>query len=139
MMSHEDIRWLQRFENFEKAFLRLKEAIELEHLTELERNGLVKRFEFTVEMSWKTLKDFLEVQAFNFKPSPKEVVRLAQQAGYIDYAQALIDALDVRNALAHDYSGEKFDQAEAELRQTIYPALAKLYQFFVETKMTTGI
>lgn len=133
-MNKENARWIQRFESFEKAFLRLKEAIDREKLTELERNGLVKRFEAALEMAWKTLKDFLEAQAFSFKPSPKNVVRLAQQSGYIDCAQALIDGLELRNALAHDYSGEKFEQSEAALRQTVYPAISQLYRFLAEEK-----
>lgn len=54
-MTEKEIRWKQRFSNFERAFFRLKEAIDLTELNELERNGLVQRFEFTLEMAWKTL------------------------------------------------------------------------------------
>jgi hypothetical protein len=53
-MSQEDIRWKQRFANYESAFLRLKEAMEMKNLNELERNGLIQRFEFTLD-----LKEFL--------------------------------------------------------------------------------
>jgi nucleotidyltransferase substrate binding protein (TIGR01987 family) len=98
----------------------------------LERNGLIQRFEFTLDLAWKTLKDFLEEQGFSFKPSPKDTVRLAQQSGYIAYAQELIDGLEIRNALSHDYSGEKFEQAEPALRNDVFPALRKLYTFFAE-------
>ncbi|MBC8053833.1 MAG: nucleotidyltransferase substrate binding protein [Sphingobacteriaceae bacterium] len=52
-----DTRWHQRFQNFEKAFNRLKEALNEPDLNELERNGVVQRFEFTLELCWKTLKD----------------------------------------------------------------------------------
>ncbi len=129
-----DIRWLQRFDNFEKAFSRLREAMEAEELNELERNGLVQRFEFTLELSWKTLKDFLEEKGFMFKPSPKDTVRLAQESGYIDYAQELIDGLALRNILSHDYDGEKFEVGEQKLRIIVYPALQKLYHFFLEQR-----
>jgi DNA-binding HxlR family transcriptional regulator len=47
-MNNTDIRWKQRFQNFEKAFLQLKEAMEKGNLNELEKNGLVQRFEFTI-------------------------------------------------------------------------------------------
>lgn len=130
-MNH-DIRWQQRFHNYERAFLRLQEAVEMQSLNELERNGLIQRFEFTLDLAWKTLKDFLEEQGFSFKPSPKDTVRLAQQSGYIAYAQELIDGLEIRNALSHDYSGEKFEQAEPALRNDVFPALRKLYTFFAE-------
>jgi nucleotidyltransferase substrate binding protein (TIGR01987 family) len=85
-MKAMDVRWKQRFQNFERAYLRLKEAMELEELTELERNGLIRRFEFTLDLSWKVMKDFLEEKGFAFKPSPKDTLRLAQQSEYITYA-----------------------------------------------------
>ena len=125
-----DIRWKQRFVNYEKAFLRLKEAAEIEKLNELERNGLIQRFEFTLDLSWKVLKDFLEEKGFVFKPSPKDTIRMAQQGGYITYAQELIDGLDIRNTLSHDYSGEKFERLEMVLREETFVALDKLYHFF---------
>lgn len=129
-MAKQDIRWKQRFINFEKAFLRLKEAMDKTELNELERNGLVQRFEFTLELGWKTMKDFLTEQGFSFKPSPKDTLRQAFESGYIDCAQELIDGIEIRNELAHDYDGEKFLKSEATLRTETYPALQKIYLFF---------
>jgi nucleotidyltransferase substrate binding protein (TIGR01987 family) len=129
-MGVKDVRWKQRFQNFEKAFLRLKEAMEMEALNELERNGLIQRFEVTLDLSWKVMKDFLQDKGFDFKPSPKDAFRLAQQSRYIDFAQALIDGLEIRNALSHDYSGRKFEAFEPQLREETYTALEKLYVFF---------
>ncbi len=128
-MNDQDIRWKQRFQNFEKAFFRLKEAVELNSPSELERNGIVQRFEFTLELTWKTLKDFLEEKKFSFNPSPKDTFRLAQQSGFIDYAQELIDGLELRNVLSHDYSGEKFLESEILFRTKLYPTIEKLYHF----------
>jgi nucleotidyltransferase substrate binding protein (TIGR01987 family) len=129
-MGNTDIRWIQRYSNFKKAFSRLDEAMSMSSLTELERDGLVQRFEFTLEIGWKVLKDFLEDQGFDFTPSPKETFRQAQAAGYIDFAQALIDGLEMRNILSHDYSGEKFETSEKTLREIVFPALQKLNSFF---------
>jgi nucleotidyltransferase substrate binding protein (TIGR01987 family) len=130
-MKNKDIRWVQRFQNYEMAFLKLKEAMEQKELNELERNGLIQRFEFTIDLSWKVLKDYLEVKGFAFKPSPKDTIREAQQAGLIDFGQNLIDGLDIRNELSHDYSGSKFEDSEEILRDEVYPALEKLYHFFI--------
>jgi len=127
-----DIRWIQRFQNYEKAFKRLKEAVDMDSLNELERNGLIQRFEFTLDLSWKVVKDYLEEKGFSFKPSPKDTLRQAQQSGFIDYAQSLIDGLDIRNELSHDYSGDKFNQREPILRSNVFPALEKLYHFFAD-------
>ena len=129
---NKDIRWKQRFQNFEKAFIKLKEGVEQKELNELERNGLVQRFEFTLDLAWKVMKDFLEEKGFVFKPSPKDTIRLASESGFIDYAQILIDALELRNELAHDYDGDKFEKGEAAIRKEIFPALEKLRNFFVD-------
>lgn len=130
-MDENDIRWKQRAQNFEKAFLRLREAMEMDELNELERNGMIQRFEFSIDLAWKVMKDYMEHKGFVFKPSPKDTFRYAQQSGLINYAQELIDALDIRNELSHDYSGDKFESAELQLREESYPALGKLYRFFV--------
>jgi nucleotidyltransferase substrate binding protein (TIGR01987 family) len=131
IIMHKDIRWKQRFQNFERAYFKLKEAIDKEELNELERNGLVQRFEFTLDLSWKVMRDFLSEKGFSFKPSPKDTFRQAQQSKFIDYAQALIDGLDIRNELSHDYSGEKFEKSETELQNVVFPALEKLYRFYL--------
>jgi len=128
-MSEKDIRWQQRFSNYEKAYLRLEEAVNFENLNELERNGLIQRFEFTLDLAWKVLKDFLLEKGFVFKPSPKDTLRMAQQGEYITYAQELIDGLEIRNELSHDYSGEKFERSEKILREETFIALKKLYWF----------
>lgn len=115
--------------NFERAFFRLEEAINEENLNELERNGLVQRFEFTLDLAWKVMKDFLEERGFLFKPSPKDTFRQAQEAQFTNDAQALIDGLEIRNELSHDYNGEKFEKFEVVLRKQVYPALERLLEF----------
>lgn len=130
-MTIDDIRWKQRAQNFEKVFLRLKEAMEMKKLNELERNGLIQRFEFTIDLAWKVMKDYLEYKGFDFNPSPKDTFRLAQESEFIDYAQELIDGLNMRNELSHDYDGEKFEDSEQQLREETFPALEKLYRFYV--------
>lgn len=129
-----DIRWEQRAVSFDKAFDRLREAIEMPELNELERNGLIQRFEFTIDLGWKVLKDYLEFKGFAFKPSPKDTIRLAHESGYISDAQPLIDGLDIRNILSHDYDGVKFKQYEPILRKDVYPALSGLKHFFDEIR-----
>lgn len=136
-MNNSDIRWIQRAKNYQKAYHRLEEAIEQGELNELERNGLIQRFEFTIDLAWKVMKDYLEHKGFNFKPSPKDTIRLAQESEYIDYAQELIDGLTIRNELSHDYDGEKFDSYEKQLREEVFPALKKLYQFYNSEQETS--
>lgn len=77
----------------------------------------------------ESFKGLSRRKGFSFKPSPKDTLRLAQESSYIDYAQELIDGLDMRNDLSHDYSGQKFLTHE-KLRNETYLSLKKLYQFF---------
>ena len=58
-------RWVYRFYNFQKAYILLREGIELvseKEISQLEKEGIIQRFEFTVELAWKTMKDYLEFQ-----------------------------------------------------------------------------
>ena len=62
-----DIRWKQRFSNYLKALQTLAKAVELarhRELTKLEQQGLIRGFEFTHELAWNVLKDYLEEQGF---------------------------------------------------------------------------
>lgn len=131
-MTSKDIRWKQRFQNFEKAYNRLKEALDEEDLNELERNGVVQRFEFTLELCWNTLKDYLEGEGVQFKPTPKETIRQAFSSGLIKDAQVLINGLDLRNELSHDYSGRTFEKSEVMIREEIFPAIQEVYKFFMD-------
>ena len=101
---NKDVRWKQRFQNFEKAFLKLKEAVDMEELSELEENGLIQRFEFTIELCWNILKDFMEEEGVQIKlVYPKEIIREAGKVNLLDDPQTLINALTLRNELSHDY------------------------------------
>ncbi len=67
--NNQDIRWKQRFQNYEKAFKRLSRAIEVVRVTpddDLLQSGLVQTYEYTFELAWKTLKDYLEMEGFLF-------------------------------------------------------------------------
>lgn len=79
-MNEPDIRWKQRFNNFQRAFLLLREAMEIEPdaLSQLEKEGIIQRFEYTFELAWKTLKDKMEFDGIVLdKISPRAVVREA--------------------------------------------------------------
>jgi hypothetical protein len=61
-MGNKDIRWIQRFNNYRKALARLSEAIALAEerdLSDMEQQGLIQAFEFTCDMGWKTLQDYV--------------------------------------------------------------------------------
>lgn len=88
-----DIRWKQRFQNFEKAFIFLKKGVELGKYDDLQRAGLVQSFEFTFELAWKTLKDYLEKQGLEV-PYPREVIKSAFSTHLIVDGSLWIEMLD---------------------------------------------
>ncbi len=55
----QDIRWMQRFSNFQKALSQLQKFIDKGELSDLEKQGLIKAFEYTYELVWNTMEDFL--------------------------------------------------------------------------------
>ncbi len=105
-MSTPDIRWIQRFNNFKKAFSQLKKAVELAQtrdLTELEQQGLIKSFEYTHELAWKTLKDFLENRAVKDLFGSKDTTREAFKTGLIKDGESWMEMIKSRNLTSHTY------------------------------------
>lgn len=117
-------RWQQRFENFQKAFLQFENAINKENLSQLERSGLLQTFEFTFELSWKTLKDFLYAEGITAN-TPREVIQKSFHAEIIQDGHDWIDALEKRNLLSHSYSEELSKSAEKLIREKYYNMISK--------------
>lgn len=107
-MKKDDIRWKQRFNNLDKAFGQLADAVSQKELSSLEKAGLIQVYSFTFELAWKTLKDFLEEQGVTVK-FPREIIRMAFKYELIDDGDIWMDMLDKRNLMAHTY-----DEADAE-------------------------
>lgn len=129
MSEMKDIRWKQRFQNYERAFKLLEGAIAIEELSEIERAGLIQFFEMSFELAWKLLKDYLQEEGFTVR-SPKETLKQAFQAGFVEDGHAWIDALQDRNLTAHTYDEATAIAVENKIRHTYYPVLAKLYSDF---------
>ncbi len=110
-MEHQDqdIRWIQRFQNYRKALRKLNDALELSQeraLSELEGQGLIQAFEFTHELGWKTLKDFLENKGFNNLIGSRDATRQAFQSGLIIDGDGWMDMIKSRNETSHTYNEE---------------------------------
>ena len=102
----EDIRWKQRFSNYKKALATLKSAVELaktRNLTDLEKQGMIQGFEFTFEMAWNVMKDYLEEQGITGIIGSKGAVRHAFNKDLIEDGQAWMDMIKDRNLAAHSY------------------------------------
>ena len=120
------IRWKQRFSNFKKAKEQLTEFIEKGELNKFEIQGLIKCFEYTFELAWKTMKDYLEMEGFNVK-SPRSAIKTAFQVQLISDGHTWIDALEKRNLMAHTYDENKADEAATLIREDYYKIINELY------------
>lgn len=106
--ENQDIRWKQRFQNYEKAFHRLSHAIDVVKATpddDLLQSGLVQTYEYTFELAWKTLKDYLELEGF-LLCSPRETICQGFQSGYIMNAEDWLQALSDRSLTVDIYDNE---------------------------------
>ena len=102
-----DIRWKQRFQSFRKAFLQLFKAVEItknRDLSDLEKQGLIQAFEFTHELAWKTLKDFLESRGEGDLYGSRDVTRRAFAAGLIEDGETWMEMIQSRNRSSHTYN-----------------------------------
>ena len=124
-------RWLYRFDNFERAFLLLREVMQIiqeRKLSPLEQEGVIQRFEYTWELTWKVLKDYLEYSGIVFDIiAPRSVIKEAIAAKVIDNGDIWMDALDSRNKMYHTYSYKDFEKIITSIEKNYYPELDNFY------------
>lgn len=132
MSQNPDIRWKQRYQNFDRAFVLLRDALENgpDSLNQLEKEGVIQRFEFSFELAWKTLKDFMEQDGFVFATiTPRQVLKDAFAAKILPDGQVWIDMLDHRNLLSHTYDLAKFEEAVKAVHERYLSAFDQLHEF----------
>ena len=108
--DNKDIRWQQRFANYEKALAQLQKFVDKGELSKLEEQGLVKAFEYTYELAWNTLKDFLEYQGQSDLYGSRDTIRKGFAAELIEDGEGWMDMLASRNKTSHTYNEETADE-----------------------------
>lgn len=126
MENLKEVRWKERFENFEKSYKLLKKYSTKPITTELERAGIIQFFEMTFELAWKVLKDYLESEGYIVK-SPRETVKQAFQIGLIDNGHVWIDALSNRNLTTYTYDEELAEKMTKEILMAYLPELESMH------------
>ncbi len=119
MEESKDIRWQQRFSNYNKALNQLKKFIDKKELNELEEQGLIKAFEYTYELAWNVIKDFYEEQGEQSIQGSKDAFRLAFQRGLIQEGKSWMEMVENRKLTVHTYDDETADEI-ANLIKTQY-------------------
>lgn len=103
MEEKKDIRWQQRFSNYNKALHQLQRFVLKEDLNEMEIQGLVKAFEYTYELAWKTLQDLLKEKGYTDVVGPKPVIEQSFRDAYIADGKGWIQIQKSRNLTSHTY------------------------------------
>ena len=126
-----DIRWRQRFDNYQRALQTLSRAVALSAerpLSELEQQGLIQVFEFTHELAWNMLKDFLEAQGIAGLIGSRDAIRTAFKNGLLQEGETWMEMIKARNLSSHTYQLELANRLAAEILQRFYPAFLALEQ-----------
>jgi nucleotidyltransferase substrate binding protein (TIGR01987 family) len=140
-MSTQEVRWIQRFTHFVKALSQLKEAVELAQqrpLSRLEAQGMIQAFEFTHELAWNTLKDFLEDRGVQGLYGSKDASRAAFKAGLIENGEAWMDMIQSRNLTTHTYDEATAAQIISAVRSTYFAEFEALRVKLDELKREEG-
>lgn len=125
----EDIRWKQRFDNYLRALQTLRRGVELAEkrdLSELEQQGLVQGFEFTHELAWNVLKDYLEDAGVSGIIGSKGATREAFKNGLIEDGEAWMDMIKARNLSSHTYNTATAEEIVKDILTRFYPAFERL-------------
>ena len=131
MALNEDIRWLQRFSNYNKALAQLEKFVQKGDLSDLEEQGLIKAFEYTYELAWNTLKDYLEYQGILNMAGSRDVIREAYKVNLITNGGHWINMLSSRNLTSHSYNEDTADEI-ANAVINVYYDLFKTLQYKFE-------
>lgn len=124
-------RWEQRLDSYHKALARLAEIVgasKKRALNEFERDGLVQRFEFTHELSWKLMKAYAEYQGYDGIGGSRDATRKAFEMSLISDGQSWMDMIKSRNETSHNYDGSMADDVVDSIINRFYPLLAEFYQ-----------
>ncbi len=131
-----DIRWKQRFSNFQRAFVQLADAVALSKerpLSKLEQQGLIQAFEFTQELAWQVMKDYFEYQqGATTITGSRDAIREAFRMGLIEDGDGWMDTIKSRNRSSHTYD----ENTANALGETISTRYLTLFSAFSDTMQT---
>ena len=131
-MTDQDIRWQQRFNNYNKALKKLQEAINFiknsaqkntnDVLADLIKQGLIQSFEYTHELAWKVMKDFLNQAGNNEIYGSKDATKEAFAVGLIKDGEVWMEMIKSRNKTSHTYNEETASDIFQKINQDYFPA-----------------
>jgi nucleotidyltransferase substrate binding protein (TIGR01987 family) len=146
-MSEDDIRWEQRFSNFQKALRKLTEAINYiekegkgadvessEILDEIVKEGLIQRFEYTYEMAWNVMKDYASYQGNTNIAGSRDAIRYAFSSGLVEDGDVWMDMIKSRIKTSHTYNEETANEIFQKILNEYYSEFLQ-FQKIMEKKI----
>lgn len=125
----QDVRWKQRFQNFTNALKHLKYAVtELKDPSDLEKEGTIQRFEFTHELAWKLMKDYLEYEGIAGMTGSRSATREAFNKGLISEGQIWMDMINSRNKTVHTYINKILEEEYHNIIHSYFYLLEGFHQ-----------
>lgn len=140
-MVTQDVRWIQRFSHFTKALSQLRDAVALAQerpLSKLEEQGLIQAFEFTHELAWNTLKDFLEERGVQNLYGSRDATREAFKTGLIENGEAWMNMIQSRNLTSHTYDEAIAAEIASAIRATYFAEFEALRIKLEDLKKEAG-
>ena len=130
-------RWKERLEDLEKAVNRLEEAIEESKKANFStlKDGVIQRFEFTLELSWKTLKHFLNSEGIERAITPKSTVKEAFKLGILKNIDVWLEMLDDRNLSSYIYNQTIAEEIYERIVLKYYSELRRNFKFLKECEV----
>lgn len=125
-MENPDIRWRQRFANYKKALQQLTKFIDKADLNELEQQGLIKAFEYTYELGWNLLRDFLVDRGNTSIYGSRDAIREAFSAGLIKDGEGWMAMYADRNKTSHTYNEDTADEITRNVFTRYFPVFVAL-------------
>jgi len=102
-------------------------------LSQLEKEGVIQRFEYTIELAWKVMNDYLASENVMFDQiTPRVTIRKAFESKLIGDGQTWMDALDARNKMSHTYDFVEFEKVILEIQQRYLAVMEELYMFLLD-------
>lgn len=129
-------RFSRKFIYFQRAFLNLKEVkilqINNKHFSNLEKEGIIQRFEILIELSWKVIKEFLFENDLIVVKSPKETILKAFEIDIIQDKNLWITSLNFRNISRHTYDENLLDESINFILDKFYNIVEQLYNYLLK-------
>jgi nucleotidyltransferase substrate binding protein (TIGR01987 family) len=128
-MESKDIRWRQRFQNFERSLQYLEYAMRITNPDIIQKAGKIQFFEMSFELAWHLLKDYLEAEGFLDVRSPRSALKKAFEVGIIQDGHSWMTLLEDMNITTHAYDEETVNIIDQLIHQNYFPLFKQLYDY----------